>query len=151
MSCKVLRSASVGSPPLIFLPREGKNAPPRGMPFFLANPSPDLTTLPPYFLLSPFRYIPLSVETLRATSPFGYVRDACNVSFRIVSGCVGDVARYVSTGWWNRERPGTLCSCMIDDELGLRIHLLLSRPIVGNASRWVGFRQSTSLCVIYYN
>ena len=43
--------------------------------------------------------IPLSVETLRATSPFGYVRDACNVSVWIVSGCVGDVARYVSTGW----------------------------------------------------
>ena len=60
-----------------------------------------------------FRYIPLSVETLRATSQFGYVRDACNVSFGyvrdacnvsvwIVSGYVGDVARYVSTGWWNR-------------------------------------------------
>ena len=57
-----------------------------------------LTTLPPYFLLSLFRYIPLSVETLRATSPFGYVRDACNVSVWIVSGYVGDVARYVSTG-----------------------------------------------------
>ena len=41
--------------------------------------------------------IPLSVETLRATSPFGYVRDACNVSVWIVSGYVGDVARYVST------------------------------------------------------
>ena len=76
---------------------------------------------------------------------------ACNVSVWIVSGYVGDVARYVSTGWWNRERPGTLCSCVMDDELGLRIHLLLSRPIVGNASRWVGSRQSTSLCVIYYN
>ena len=37
------------------------------------------------------RYIPLSVETLRATSPFGYVRDACNVSVWIVSGYVGDV------------------------------------------------------------
>ena len=95
--------------------------------------------------------IPLSVETLRATSSFGYVRDACNVSVWIVSGYVGDVARYVSTGWWNRERPGTLCSCVMDDELGLRIHLFLSRPIVGNASRWVGSRQSTSLCVIYYN
>ena len=44
-----------------------------------------------------FRYIPLSVETLRATSSFGYVRDACNVSVWIVSGYVGDVARYVST------------------------------------------------------
>ena len=102
MHRKVLRSDLVGSPPLIFLPREGKNAPPRGMPFSLANPSPDLTTLPPYFLLSLFRYIPLSVETLRATSPFGYVRDACNVSVWIVSGYVGDEARYVSTGWWNR-------------------------------------------------
>ena len=43
--------------------------------------------------------IPLSVETLHATSPFGYVRDACNVFVWIVSGYVGDVARYVSTGW----------------------------------------------------
>ena len=41
--------------------------------------------------------IPLSVETLRATSSFGYVQDACNVFVWIVSGYVGDVARYVST------------------------------------------------------
>ena len=46
-----------------------------------------------------------AVETLRATSQFGYVRDACNVSVWIVCGYVGDVARYVSTGWWNRDRP----------------------------------------------
>ena len=106
----------------------------------------DLTHLTTLLLTFTLSIHPLSVETLRATSPFGYVRDACNVSVWIVSGCVGDVGR-----WWNRERPGTLCSCMIDDELGLRIHLLLSRPIVGNASRWVGSRQSTSLCVIYNN
>ena len=47
-----LRSDLVGSPPLIFLPREGKNAPPRGMPVSLALPQPTLLTLPPYFLLS---------------------------------------------------------------------------------------------------
>ena len=82
-----------------FLPREGKNASPRGMPFSLALPQPTLLTLPPYFLLSLFRYIPLSVETLRATSQFGYVRDACTVSVWIACGDVGDVARYVSTGW----------------------------------------------------
>ena len=35
-----------------------------------------------------FRYIPLSVETLRATSPFGYVRDARNVSIWVCSRCV---------------------------------------------------------------
>ena len=29
---------------------------------------------------------------------------ACNVSVRIINGYVGDVARYVSTGWWHRER-----------------------------------------------
>ena len=149
--CKVLRPASPRLSSPVFLPREEKNASPRVRRFSLATPAHSLLTLPPYFLLSLSRYIPLSVETLRATSPFGYVRDASNVSVWIVSGYVGDVARYVSTGWWNRERPGTLCSCVMDDELGLRIHLLLSRPIVGNTSRWVGSRQSTSLCVIYYN
>ena len=69
---------------------------PVGWPFSLALSQPTLLTLPPYFLLSLFRYIPLSVETLRAMSQFGYVRDACNVSVWIVSGYVGDVARYVS-------------------------------------------------------
>ena len=100
--CKVLRSASPRLSSPVFLPREEKNASPRVRRFSLATPAHSLLTLPPYFLLSLFRYIPLSVETLRATSPFGYVRDACNVSVWIVSGYVGDVARYVSTGWWNR-------------------------------------------------
>ena len=100
--CKVLRPASPRLSSPVFLPREEKNASPRVRRFSLATPAHSLLTLPPYFLLSLFRYIPLSVETLRATSPFGYVRDACNVSVWIVSGYVGDVARYVSTGWWNR-------------------------------------------------
>ena len=133
-----LRSASVGSPPLIFYLVREKCASPWNT-LFPRQPLPR-----PYYLTTLLLTFTLSIHPLVR-------RDvACNVSVWIVSGYVGDVARYVSTGWWNRERPGTLCSCMIDDELGLRIHLLLSRPIVGNASRWVGSRQSTSLCVIYY-
>ena len=86
--CKVLRPASPRLSSPVFLPREEKNASPRVRRFSLATPAHSLLTLPPYHLLSLFRYIPLSVETLRATSPFGYVRDACNVSVWVCSRCV---------------------------------------------------------------
>ena len=52
-----------------------------------------------------FRYIPLSVETLRATSPFGYVRDACNVSVWVCSRCVQCLSLDRQRVCWRRCVP----------------------------------------------